>query len=78
MSRKMDAAMAAPARVAATLTLTRSDAPAPDELIVQLQAIIATMTDPNPKERPATAAEVAGMLAAMAEARDGASAAVRE
>jgi serine/threonine-protein kinase len=71
MSRKMDAAMSAPARVAAGLSLARSE-DVSDDLTTQLQGMIAGMTDPDQRRRPASAADVADALAALAEARDGA------
>jgi HAMP domain-containing protein len=74
LTRKMDTAMSAPARLAATLSLARSsDEPA--EVTTQLQAMVARMTDPDPARRPGSAREVADGLASMAEARDAAAAA---
>lgn len=66
MSRKMDSAMSAPARVSATLTLTRSGARA-DELTGHLHAIVAGMTDSEPHRRPGSAAEVGNALSALAK-----------
>jgi serine/threonine-protein kinase len=72
LTRKLESAASAPARIAAaTLTLSTARA-ATDSLTGRLQAIVARMTDPNPKERPGSAADVATVLSAMAEVRDAA------
>ena len=69
MTRKMDSAMSAPARLTASLTIARSNDD-PDELTARLHRLIAAMTDPDPRRRPASAAEVVSALSMMARARD--------
>ena len=69
MTRKMDSAMSAPARLTASLTIARSNDD-PDELTARLHRLIAGMTDPDPQRRPPSAAEVVSALSMMARARD--------
>lgn len=73
MMRKMDSGMAAPARLATGLTIARPEGDEQD-LADQLRAIVGRMTDPNPRNRPGSAAEVVGALSTMAQVRDTAAA----